>query len=371
MVALTFACLVIIGYEVFLLFLEWNAGLPLYSLYSSVDRQPTLGFAVLFALVYAIYRLVAFHPAWRPGGYYKWLRGTLWTSAKPLPLGPIHLVWQDVLLVGMAIAVFWPRLHADTLRVVQFFLGFYLVGLGIVHGVTGQRAWACAVGFGVGCMALFRSNLPAFCGAVGITYVFALLGLRAALARFPWGQCTILVESLGVKPTSPQATVGWPYARLGPRSFDDARIGWRDTILTGLLSGWWLFVAAHVVREAEGDEHDKTIDGGVYAVVLSFAIVFRLFIYFNGYLPPISLVGRLTTGRWLIPGYDQVFVAPLLAALVGVIAWYLRVHTGMESALVMPMALVLTLWILLGTGPDLKTWCLTGNHRIVRGIPDR
>ena len=98
--------------------------------------------------------------------------------------------------------------------------------------------------------------------------------------------------------------------------------------MTGLLSGWWLFVLAHIVKEVDGEAHGKSFDGGAYAIALPLAIAARLFIYCNGYLPPISLTGRLATGRWLNPGYDQIFVAPLLAALVGVVAWYLRVHIG-------------------------------------------
>ena len=153
------ALLALIGWHAFLLFLEWSAGLPLFS---DFDRKVTIGFAALFATAYTVYRLAAFHPALRPGGYYKWLSGTPWTSAKPLPLGPIHLVWQDVLLVGIVVGVFWPRLQVDTLRAVQVFLGFYLVGLGIVHGVTGQRLWAYCVGFGVGCMVLFGTTCQYF-----------------------------------------------------------------------------------------------------------------------------------------------------------------------------------------------------------------
>src|SRR5262249_12037823 len=104
-------------------------------------------------------------------------------------------------------------------------------------------------------------------------------------------------------------------------------------------------------------------------LLLSFpgAPISRLSLYLSGYLPPISIWGRLTTGRWIIPGYDKVFVAPLLA--VGLAAWMSTeiLNRNLDPRVYVPMVTFVFLAIFLGMGPSLKAWRLTGNHRIVEG----
>src|SRR5947209_2936166 len=85
------------GYEAFFLCLGWLLGTPYYA--AQEGEKSLLGLFGFYAFLYAIYRVWTFHPALRPD-YYQWLRGTPWTSRKPLPLGPVHVVGQDVLLVG-------------------------------------------------------------------------------------------------------------------------------------------------------------------------------------------------------------------------------------------------------------------------------
>ena len=107
-------------------------------------------------------------------------------------------------------------------------------------------------------------------------------------------------------------------------------------------------------------------------LVLFFWLVFfsagRVAIYCDGCLPPLSLMGRLVHLRPIIPGYDKVFAAPLLALAVGVASWYAATWTGAELIVVLAAAIMLNWWILLGMGPSLKAWRLTGNHRITRGL---
>ena len=87
-----------------------------------------------------------------------------------------------------------------------------------------------------------------------------------------------------------------------------------------------------------------------------------------GYFPPISLLGRLATGRLIIPGYDQALVAPLLlttiVGLTGTITAFNHELLPIDPIYVVPIALTLTWWITVGMGPSLEVWRLTGNHRI-------
>jgi hypothetical protein len=138
----------------------------------------------------------------------------------------------------------------------------------------------------------------------------------------------------------------------------------RDTLVPGALAGWWFFAVSYHFPGFGMDESRYAI----WLAVLAVGCVIRLCDYCIGYWPPISLMGRLVHGRWIIPGYDQVFVAPLLSLLVAVAAWFVPMWTGLPRLMVTPVAVTLTWWILFGMGPTLRTWRLTGNHRMSPGI---
>src|SRR5262245_32056558 len=59
-------------------------------------------------IVYAFHRVLAFHPAINTE-YRTWLRTTPWTNRYPLPVGPIHLVLQDVLVLAALAGLAWAR----------------------------------------------------------------------------------------------------------------------------------------------------------------------------------------------------------------------------------------------------------------------
>src|SRR4051794_15101064 len=56
--------------------------------------------------VYALFRVLRFHPKCNQA-YAAWLKLSPWTARKPLPLGPIHLVWQDAAVVGVLTLIGW------------------------------------------------------------------------------------------------------------------------------------------------------------------------------------------------------------------------------------------------------------------------
>ena len=60
--------------------------------------------AVPVAFIYGIYRVVKFHPDTNQR-YRDWLATTPWTYGKPLPLGPLRLVWEDAVIIACLIGV--------------------------------------------------------------------------------------------------------------------------------------------------------------------------------------------------------------------------------------------------------------------------
>jgi hypothetical protein len=159
-------------------------------------------------------------------------------------------------------------------------------------------------------------------------------------------------------------TLGWPYSLLNaePAQPNTSRA---DRVVIGLLAGWLLFALA-VCPDA--DDADRLHGTTFLLGYVTFGCIFgRLFSYCVNHWPPISLWGRLWTGRWIIPGYDKVFIAPLLTAVVGwgglILASSL---TGGEQpwfALACGGLFALTLIIATVMGPSHQRWKLTAPCR--------
>jgi hypothetical protein len=360
--------------------LEWVEGIAFFG---NPDRMTAL-YLTFLAMLYAIYRVASFHPATRPG-YFEWLRGTPWTSRQPLPLGPVHLVWQDAVILGTGLAVFAPLLQWRSVFVIEGFLVAYLVALAMVSYLTGQRVWSYALVFGVGSMVLCWPDPFAFFVVAAVTCWFGWVALRESLARFPWEDAGTLeafhrqvrVAFYAQKHLQVNA-LGWPHDQMGPESVEHSSRGvgiglttWRDTLLTGLVVGWIVYVMFTCMRRgnpAMGPDYFRVLELLLYVFSCLFLIGGRLCIYLDCYRPPLSLMGRLAHLRLIIPGFDQVLVAPLLAIMVLVAASNIVMWTKIDSIITLSIAAALTWWILLGVGPSLKTWRLTGHHRIVRSI---
>jgi hypothetical protein len=341
-----------------ILYLEHEFGQPLPPL-----RQYLSGVLILAAAGYALYRVFSFHPIANPG-YRNWLATTPWTARKPLPW-PVHLVPQDAVIVAIFCAMCWSIRPLSILVLFQAFLTAYLLGLVVTHFATGE--WLCgyAAAFGLAAAVWQWQNATASLVLLVLTYLIGFLGLRRSLERFPWEaswQDTIREK---IKAGSIGYSLGWPFGRLAPEAPNEGmRIPWPHAVLVSLLCGWWLFALLALVPEGEDRAQAATAPA---LVAIFFAPVIRTVIYCDGYWPPISLAGRLGTGRWLIPGYDQVFVAPLLAGALGLmILWACRFFGG-DLLYGGPAAVTISSLILLGMGPTLKAWRLTGNHRIVEG----
>jgi hypothetical protein len=366
--SLVLAFLLFTGMQGFYLRTEARYHLPYYSLEYEGTRL-SLILPCFAAMLYVGYRMRATHPAFR-FEYYEWLCRTPWTSRKPLPLGPIYLVWQDALILALAVAWHWPRLQMQSLIVVQWFLGCYLIALGVMHYLTGRKVWAYVIGFGVGVMALSSLNLPVFAAAAAVTYALVWLGLRDSLAGYPWENCKNLLGMLGVSRNAVAApeTLGWPYERLSPKSADVIPFSKLDTLLQGLLAGWWFYVGNLALYSfARKGEDARILTDFLCVPFLVFGALARLAIYCFSYLPPISLFGRLVLGRWIIPGYDRVFIPSLMAFPIAAAAWWLPSWTSSDPLIVSSIAVTVAWWIYFGMGPSLKTWRLTGKHRIMDG----
>jgi len=152
--------------------------------------------------------------------------------------------------------------------------------------------------------------------------------------------------------------LGWPFDTIRPRDVA-ASISYRDGLMVSLLAGWWMFVILERI------EPQARFGGNfVLAFICQFAIAGRIGTYCWGYAPPINLWGRIFTLRWIIPGYDYVFLAPLLAA--GVTGAGISVQPLWKAPveIAAPVTLALMFIVTLTSAPTLERWRLTGKHRV-------
>ena len=162
------------------------------------------------------------------------------------------------------------------------------------------------------------------------------------------------------------------------------RISYRHGILLSLLAGWVAWAVIGVTYDVIYRRDFATsllsrpphqlgpsmfvLWNNLLVVVVTFCSVSRAFVYCWGYLPPLNLFGRLVRFRWIIPGYDQVIVAPLGAVLVAYFLprWLHEIESPVEF--LVPLTVTVCALILINVGPSIDRWQLTGNHRVVPGM---
>ena len=133
---------------------------------------------VLAAFGYGMFRVRAFHPALSLD-YCEWLATTPWTPAKRLPLGPVHLVGADVVLLGAAWMATWPVSGATAaLLIVKVFLAAYSLGLMVALFRTAERFAGYALWFGLGWMLLRWTHDGQFFLTAAMMYGIGMIGFR-------------------------------------------------------------------------------------------------------------------------------------------------------------------------------------------------
>lgn len=337
------------------------------------------GFMLMAASGYAVFRVGMFHPLFRDG-YRRWLEQTPWTADKPLPLGPVYIVVQDVLML-VFMRLLLHDCHLVETALPQAFLFSYLIVAAIALSGTGERSWAHVVvfGFGLAILANWWSPLTSLGCLIG-AYLAAAAGIRRSLRQFPWdtsiqqwgriwrnvnvGNPTPKQRQENCGETEPHpASLGWPHNQLSAYTAPPPT-SLADRIVISLLAGWLLFAVAACPDDSSDICHIATVMAlafGTFACALG-----RLSQYCVNHWPPISLWGRFWTLRWIIPGYDKVFVAPLLTLIVGWGGFAIAVNTTLRTPWYAPMCggiWALTLMITAVMGPSFQCWRLTASAR--------
>ncbi len=328
-----------------------------------------------FAVVYGFYRVFYFHPLYRPE-YRRWLMSVPWSVAHRLPMGPVHLVLQDVLVVGAMTAITVLRIP-DFSPIVIPTCFFFAYTIGSIVSLGMLEHWTSAVLiFALGSLVRFTQQPWMALAWLGAIFFVTLIGYRQTMidpANWDdtwWGKQGLSDNNGRPDQTLQERTrnnvLGWPWDFASLKR-NETPMPFVAGLVLSILIAWWVHaILYHLQKQVFGNVL------GLYWIMLmptGIVAVVRIGIYCWGQLPPISLVGRLITFRWIIPGYDKVFIAPLTVLLLGWYGPYVLFHWGVEPQYGIPLLAFMIFLVALTMPPSLDEWRFTGNHRIANMVP--
>ena len=339
----------------------WCVGLSGRELdvFAAKFTSPAGRFVLVGAAVYALFRATAFHPFWHEG-YRQWLATTPWAPGTPLPLQPVHLVWQDALAVAaLTLLSLWhPGLSPSEPLTVFGFTYLLTTALALLDRRP-RPAVVLLAGLPLVLLPAMAGSPAA--GVLAVLYAVASIGTRdglSAMSSEPDEE-----ERQRRSRGAAARVVGWPFKQLGPTE-PPAVIGVTACLLGSTLTGWWVYaVASRLLEPGLPPALFLPQIGLMVAVPIA---VIRVWRYVAGYLPAVGIIGRLASGRLIVPGYDKVFVAPALVLFAGIELPRLLSLTPLDLAASSAILVAACLALGFGLGPTRQDWQLTGAHRLCR-----
>ena len=330
-------------------------------IYAPEDLKITAGlntsFFIFVLVFYGFLRVLRFHPAFNKS-YLTQLALSPWHIGKTLPHGPIHLFWADAVILGFLalLTLIFPVESLWTLLLA--FIAAYVLGLFVSFCLAGQ--------FGFAVLYLILAPLivyPHLNPHIAILVliclaVIGLWGVYSYLANFPWN--TPWWNGNMIKQLKEDAInrriIQWPFRELAPRNIFS--MDFVNSVLPTVLAFWWI----HVIMWLSA--MDNALILTFYTFTLIAVILVRTIYYIGKYRPPISLLGRICTGRIIIPGYDKVYIAPIVILLTGILMPMVLKYVGLSLPITMEISFVISLFFALTLPPNFESWHYTGEHRI-------
>lgn len=311
-----------------------------------------LGVIVLGVAAWGVYRVFMTHPAIRPA-YRDFIAISPWRFGLPLPFGSVQLTPVDfVFIASIDILASLQVTESGSLGLgIAFsaFLVFYVITLSFT--IDRRFRWVrWATLFVVPLFYFPHQNFM-----VGtVVLLFAYIVLRKyhilTLKQYPWNTVFWTVTPYEILLTDAKKGISKLTASLSPQK-DFQGLGILKSLLLSLLAAYYIVIFSSFK------------DGGTlleeFIFFGAFLGLFRYLVYMApGYLPPISIWGRIRTGRLVIPAYDRVFIAPILCASLA--------FTG---KLWIPLDISFLFWFGMFFSaiysPDYRQWRLTAPVRIL------
>lgn len=303
---------------------------------------------LLFAwAVQTAWRIIRRHPILQ-ASYRRWLQTTPWHARLPLPLGPVWPSVADLVDMVALSTMAWIYLPLGPLLPLEVLAVSYTILATLALFRTGS---AVAVALLIGEAAMIRVHQdPILFSATGaLLLAIANVGVVLSLRRFPWG---IRDDAW------PKFKVG-TLERLGPGD-PGGVVSVRTAILLAGLLGWWAYCILAVCDLSRTDRANCLL---FTQIIGALAGVIRGLAY--GGAPPISMWGRLRTGRLILPRYDLVFLGPAATAAVAILLPTVLINAGVSFAAAIGLTATATTLSLLKAPPTYRHWALTGQYRMV------
>jgi hypothetical protein len=295
--------------------------------------------------------------------YRSWLETTPWDSSKPLPMGSVQMQLWDWLSLAAWTALAWSFLDRPTLHLPVVFLLAYLGHMLEANFKTEEESATLVLAFGLsGIIRLWQDPVAALALALAL-YLVGYVGLRRGLKRFPWPQTE--------KPLV--GHYGWPLQQLGPFR-KEMQVTFSGALAVSLLVGWWLYAIAYNGPSVRSSSNEIALVCVTFVAFVSLAAaLIRLGIYITGYASPISLWGRLATGRLIIPSHDNAWLSAALIPVIGIASQMALTSLGLRPMHSVPLSCAALIFAALTLPPSRRHYQLTGEHRMIeptiRGMP--
>lgn len=381
-----------------------------------------LSFAFIgFSVIFGAWRLSRRHPVLMKD-YRDWLMGTPYHPGRGLPMGsPLPQLADLALLILAGLAFSY---HASYIRenfgdtaspplspatfalfsiagmIIAYGIGYTAVSIYAHYRAGSYRTLALLFAAGLGWIHEALSPAPAllpefYRGRAGrsVLLVFGLFaifainakGIASGMRRYPWRE--YFEPTLPLPPVrqwlkqfaaalvSNRSTARAKGAELGyPLTFMKARDGEQDFSFEwrwiAVLSISWAFLT---IGDVASQSTDPSPTSGLIpnAGFIMFCLFFtlcvaggRLVVYTSFCSSPISLWGRIGTGRLIIPGFDRILVVPLIIAVVGIIAPIALLFLPFYFPLMLSVYIGGMLAIAFFAPPTLRNWQMTGDYRM-------
>lgn len=356
---------------------------------------------IILAFGYGGYRAVKFHPCTNPR-YRDWLATTPWSYGKPLPLGPLRLVWEDMIVVACFVitaALAYSQISIELIdksglvpqslyvligiTLLSFFAGYTLCLLAsLKHNEVAPVTVLCLAPL----IIYPHFNLWIAMIVLLVIYLIVNAAVRRSLSDFPFNRPEWLKDNRTqlLDAARSQGVIRWPFSHIGPRGTRESIMSLPVAVGISAIIAWWLLALIHgsvifsevatgFTRQELAEAMGQQTDGRpsfeesfwvLWIILCLFLAGARTLIYLIGTLPPISLIGRIGSGRIFVPGYDKVFVAPLAMLIYGAAAPWVLFRIGITPILVPAVSAFGLILIGLAVSPSLPGWRMTGQFRI-------
>jgi hypothetical protein len=306
-----------------------------------------------------LFRGIAFHPASREE-YWSWLARTPWRYPKPLPYGPVHVVAQDLFVLALFEVLLLDAGIGMRLLIPAVFLFLVSSCWALLVWSTASRSAAYGMGYALGATLWVASVSTVAAGiCLVLTYAFSLHQLRRSFATFPWAPNLARRKSKTPVARFKLTNWGWSFDVLSPQRYEQLPLS--DRLFLSGMTGWFAF--AIFAHSEFALLQLFTIGLSLYAG--AFYGFFHCVRYVWSHSPPISVLGRLLTGRLIIPSYDIAFV-PIVYSFGAVILALFLVGPMVKWPVqyVVPVTLTLYLFLMNLACPDVDKWRLTCKARM-------